>query len=164
MRLNIIVAMSTNRVIGRDGGLPWSLPADLTHFREVTMGHPIIMGRRTYESVGRALPGRLNIVVSRQPSYAAAGGLVVASLDKAFIAAGDVEEIMIIGGAALYAETLVTASRIYLTEVHVELNGDTVFPALEPSHWKESSRELHLADARNEFDHSFVVLDRVRSY
>ncbi len=162
MRINLVVAMSRNGVIGHDGGLPWRLPGDLKHFKSVTMDNPIIMGRKTHESIGRELPGRLNIVVSRQADYRAPGCEVVNSLDAALTAAGEACEVMIIGGAALYAEALVRTQRIYLTEVHVDLDGDTEFPSIDRTAWSETERQCYAADDKNEYDYSFVVLDRMR--
>ena len=161
MRINIVVAISDNTVIGRDGGLPWRLSSDLRQFKLVTMGHPLIMGRKTHESIGRALPGRLNVVVSRQRMFSAPGCTVVDSLDKALVVAGDVAEVMIVGGATLYAAAIDMAERIYLTEVHVAIEGNVVFPNVDWSEWIEISRARHPADAENEFDYSFVTFDRV---
>lgn len=163
MRINLVVAIASNGVIGRDQGLPWRLSADLKHFKSITMGHPIVMGRRTHESIGRALPGRANIVVSRQRDYRAAACVVVDSLDAATVAAGPATELMIVGGARLYAESLPRAGRIYLTEVHGEPAGDTVFPEFDRRQWTERARERYGADDDNEFDYSFVVLDRIPS-
>ncbi len=160
MKLSIVVAIASNGVIGRNGGLPWRLPADLAHFREITMGHPIVMGRLTHESIGRPLPGRLNVVVSSNPGYSAEGCEVISTLE----ALGDINsstgEFMIIGGARLYEESLGVASRLYLTEVHAEPEGDVFFPAYDRNAWNESAREFHRADDRNEYDYSYVVLDR----
>jgi dihydrofolate reductase len=161
VRINIVVAIASNGVIGRDKGLPWRLSADLKHFKSITMGHPIVMGRRTHESIGRALPGRMNIVVSRQREYCAAGCVVADSLDAATIAAGAAAELMVVGGARLYAESLPYASRIYLTEVHAAPAGDTLFPAFDERRWIERARQRYAADETNEFDYSFVVLDRI---
>jgi len=153
--------MSRNGVIGHNGGLPWRLPADLKQFKSVTMGHPIVMGRKTHESIGRPLPGRQNIVVSRQPDYRAPGCHVVLSLAAALAAAGDIDEIMIVGGAALYAEALAQATRIYLTEVHIDIDGDTTFPPIDRATWAEIGREWYAGDHENEYDHSFVIFDRI---
>ncbi len=161
MRINIVVAISENQVIGRKGGLPWRLSADLKRFKAVTMGNPLIMGRKTHESIGRALPGRANIVVSRRPEYSAIGCEVATSLDAALAIAGQVDEVMVVGGAALYAAAVVAAERIYLTRVHVDIEGDTLFPTIDWSEWKEVSRERHNADERNEYDYSFVTFDRM---
>lgn len=161
MRVSLVVAMAENRVIGRDNALPWHLPADLRFFKNLTLGKPIIMGRKTYESIGRPLPGRQNIVLTRDDNFKAPGCDIRSSLEQAMLAAGDAGEVMIIGGAALYDAVLDTADRIYLTEVHSDIQGDTWFPELDPSHWTEISRERHFADERNSMDYSFVTLDRV---
>lgn len=161
MRVSLVVAMAENRVIGRDNALPWHLPADLRFFKNLTLGKPIIMGRKTYESIGRPLPGRQNIVLTRDDNFKAPGCDICSSLEQAMLAAGDAGEVMIIGGAALYDAVLDTADRIYLTEVHSDIQGDTWFPELDPSHWTEISRERHFADERNSMDYSFVTLDRV---
>lgn len=126
-QLSLVVAMTPDRVIGREGGLPWHLSADLQHFKAVTMGHPIVMGRKTYESIGRPLPGRHNIAVTRSRDFAADGVTVVHSLDEALQAAGDAPEIMIIGGAQLYAATLPLADRLFVTQVQANVPGDTFF-------------------------------------
>jgi dihydrofolate reductase len=162
MAINIVVAKSENDVIGRDGDLPWRLCADLRHFKATTLGHPLVMGRKTHESIGRPLPGRHNIVVTRQADYLAAGCTVTGSLEQAIIAAHPATEIMIIGGAALYAAALPRAERIYLTEVHAEITGDTYFPPIDRDAWRELERERHEADESNDHDYSFVVLERVR--
>lgn len=162
MRINIVVAKSENDVIGRDGDLPWRLPADLQHFKATTLGHPLVMGRKTHESIGRPLPGRHNIVVSRQTDYLAAGCTVAGSLEQAITVAHPATEIMIIGGATLYAAALPRAERIYLTEVHAQLSGDTCFPRIDRDAWREVTRERHAADDANDHDYSFVVLERLR--
>lgn len=157
-RINIVVALASNGVIGRDGGLPWHLSGDLRRFRDITWGHPIVMGRRTHESIGRVLPGRPNIVVSRNPNCAAAGCVVVPDFAAALAAAGAVPEIMIVGGAALYAAALPACTRLFLTEVHAAVAGDVYFPDFDRSAWRETSRELHRGEG--EYDYSFVVLER----
>ncbi len=165
MRVSLIVAVSENGVIGRDGGLPWQLSNDLRYFKEVTMGKPIIMGRKTFESIGRPLPGRPNLVISRNPEFAAPGIDVFDSLEAAIdeATADGAEEAMIIGGAALYEAGLSLADRIYLTEVHSEVAGDVSFPDLASGRWTETSRRRHPDSERDEYEHSFVVLDRVTS-
>ena len=160
MRISLIVAMAENRVIGRDNQLPWRIPADLKHFKALTMGKPIIMGRKTYESIGRPLPGRDNIVITGDPSYRAEGCQVVHTLEEALRSAGGAEEAMIIGGATLYRQTLKDADRLYLTLVKAQPEGDTWFPKIEPQEWREIRREVHRADESNEYDYDFVVLDR----
>ena len=156
----IVVAMAENRVIGRDGGLPWRLPADMARFRALTMGKPIVMGRRTHESIGRALDGRRNIVVTRRPGYRAPGCTVTASLEAAIEAASDAEEVAVIGGASVYERALLIADRIHLTLVHASVDGDVRFPHIEPGAWREVSRAERRADARNRYDVSFVELVR----
>jgi dihydrofolate reductase len=157
----LIVAMAENRVIGRDNRLPWRLSADLQHFKRVTLGKPVVMGRRTRESIGGPLPGRDNIVVTHAMDYAADGARVVHSIDEALRAAGDAEEIMIIGGAGLYEQTLDRAARIYLTLVHAAVEGDVRFPCIDPDVWRVTSSETFRADDRNQYDYSFKVLERV---
>ena len=157
---SLVVAMSRNGVIGRDNRLPWRLPADLAYFKRVTLGHPVIMGRRTWESIGRALPGRKNIVVSRNRDYAAPGATVVGSLGEAWAAAGDAEEASVIGGTSLFAEALPVADRIHLTEVDAEVEGDTWFPPFDRSGWREREVERHSRDERHEHAFRIVVLER----
>jgi len=157
---SLVVAMARNRVIGRDNALPWRLPADLAYFKRVTMGHPIVMGRRTYESIGKALPGRLNIVVSRNPEFRAPGCTVVDSLDEAWRAAGDAPEVCVIGGTSLFAEALPVADRIHLTEVDAEVPGDTWFPEFDRGEWTEREVERHARDERHAHPFRIVVLER----
>jgi dihydrofolate reductase len=156
----IIAAMAENRVIGRNNALPWHLPEDLKRFKRLTLGHAVIMGRRNYESIGRPLPGRRNIVVTRRPDYEAPGCVVVHSPAEALAAAEDDEEIFVIGGAELYAQFLPSAHRLYLTLVHAEVDGDTLFPAFDWSDWQETARETHPPDARHPYAYSFLVLER----
>lgn len=157
--LSAIVAMSENRVIGINNQLPWRLPADLNHFKTITTGHPIIMGRKTYESIGRPLPNRTNIILTRDHQFNATGCLVAHSLADAIQHANDSEEIFIIGGAEIYKQCLVDVSRIYLTIVHNQFEGDAYFPALGDE-WREVSRETHEADEKNGYGYSFVRLER----
>ncbi|MEM1114105.1 MAG: dihydrofolate reductase [Pseudomonadota bacterium] len=164
----MIVAVAENGVIGRNNALPWHLPQDLRYFKQVTLGKPVVMGRKTWESIGRPLPGRSNIVISRDPDYSAEGVSVVASLDLALSLAEDIalidgaDELMVIGGAAIYAEALPRAQRLYVTEVHAEVPGDAYLSGLELSEWREVSRERHPGDEHNELDYSFVVYERER--
>lgn len=158
--ISLVVAAADNDVIGRDGGLPWRLPADLRHFRELTMGKPIVMGRLTWESIGRPLPGRQNIVMTRQVAYTAEGADVVATAEEAVAEAGGADEIMVIGGAQVYAEFLPRAGRIYLTRVHAEPAGDVRFPPVDEAEWRETSRDAHGADAEHEYAFCFLVLER----
>lgn len=159
MRLSLIVAVAENGVIGRDGDLPWHISADLKFFKETTTGHPIIMGRKTHQSIGRALPGRKNIVISRDPDFAVDDVVVVGDLDSALAAAGDAAEVMVIGGAQIYALALPRADRVYLTEVHVTADGDTLFPDLDRGVWRETARVDHAADGDTPA-FSFVTLER----
>ena len=155
--------MDTKGVIGRDNGLPWHLPADLQYFKQTTMGKPILMGRKTHESIGRPLPGRTNIVITRDTGYRAAGCVVVNSIDAALAAAGEQDEIMVIGGAEFYRQVLPHTDTIYLTRIHESFDGDTFFPELNGANWHEVERSDHAADAKNPHDYSFIRLDRVRS-
>lgn len=161
MRVVIVVAMAQNRTIGRDGDLPWRLPADLKHFKAVTMGKPIVMGRKTYDSIGRPLPGRLNVVITRSTTYTPDGVTVVHSLEDALEAAraSGAEETCIVGGAEIYRLALPMTSRLELTEVHEHVDGDTHFPAFDRADWTETARERHEAeDDRPAY--SFVTLER----
>ena len=154
--------MARNGVIGRDNRLPWRLPADLAYFKRVTLGHPVIMGRRTWESIGRPLPGRLNIVVSRNPALRAQGATVVPSLDQAWRACAGAEEAHVIGGTSLFAEALPSADRIHLTEVDADVEGDTWFPPFDRSEWSEREVARHPRDERHEYPFRIVVLERRR--
>jgi dihydrofolate reductase len=163
MKISIIAAMAANRVIGHENRLPWHLPADLGHFKQITMGKPIVMGRKTWESLARALPGRSNIVITRDKNYVAEGGKVVHSMEEAMQAAGECEEVMVIGGAEFYLQTLPLADTLYLTLVEGEFEGDAFFPEIDEDEWREVAREAHEADDKNPHAYSFVRLERVRS-
>jgi dihydrofolate reductase len=158
--LALIAALARNRVIGRDNRLPWRLPADLRFFKQTTLGKPLLMGRRTWESIGRPLPGRRMIVLSRAPGYLALGCTVVRSLDEALQAAGVVPEIMVIGGALLYAQTLPLAARLYLTRVDADLPGDTWFPEWDARDWGLDWEETHPADAEHAWPYRFQRWER----
>ncbi len=161
MLLTAVVAATENNVIGRDNGMPWHLPADLQHFKSVTLGSPVLMGRKTFEAIGRPLPGRRNLVLTRSAAFSVPGLEVVHSLEEAIALAGDVPELMIIGGAALYELALPRTQRVHLTRLHMTLEGDAHFPALPESQWREVSRSARrLADERNACDMSFLVLER----
>ncbi|MCW8906970.1 MAG: type 3 dihydrofolate reductase [Sedimenticola sp.] len=161
--ISLIAAMDEERVIGVDNRLPWRLPADLQHFKRLTLGKPIIMGRKTWESLPGLLPDRPHIVISANPEYRAPGCRVVSSVEAALAAAGDVDEVMIVGGANLYAQLLPLADRLYLTRVCTRVEGgDTRFPAFDRSEWQEVARSDHPADERNPFDYSFLTYERVR--
>lgn len=166
MRISLIVALSENHVIGRNNKLPWYLPNDLKYFKQVTMGLPIVMGRKTYESIGKPLPGRTNIVVTRNESWSMDGVKVVHSLEQAFELAASIaeidgrDEVMIIGGDQIYQSALTLVDRIYLTEVHAEVEGDAYFPEFDRDQWNVIGCEDFAAEAPNPYDYSFVVLDR----
>jgi len=161
MKLSLIVAMADNHVIGHNNRLPWHLPADLKHFRAITLGKPVLMGRKTWESIGRPLPGRTNIVITRNADYLAADCVVVHSLDEALRAAGSAAEVMVIGGAELYRQALPQADTLYLTLVHGEFDGDTRFPDWRPDDWRETARIDHGPDDRNPHAYSFITLERI---
>jgi len=160
--VSMIAALANNRVIGLDNKMPWHLPAELQLFKRATLGKPIVMGRNTFESIGRPLPGRLNIVLSRQTGYQPEGVTVVATLEDAVIAAGDVEELMIIGGATIYQQCLAAADRLYLTHIELTTAGDTWFPDYEQYNWHEIVHEHYSADDKNPYDYHFSLLERVK--
>ncbi len=160
MRISIIVAMTRNRVIGRDGGMPWHLPADLKRFKELTMGKPIIMGRKTFESLPGVLPGRRHIVISRNPDYRPAGIEVVGSLDAALAAASDAAEVFVIGGADIFREALPRADRLYITLIDMDIAGDTFFPEFDVAAWREVASSVHVPDQANVQAITFKVMDR----
>lgn len=167
MRLALIVAVAANGVIGKENKMPWHLPNDLKYFKQVTMGKPVIMGRKTYDSIGRPLPGRANIVITRQTDWQPEGVEVVHSLEEG-IASGERlslraggEEVIVMGGAQIYDAALAKAQRLYLTQIHAEFDGDALFPEISSGEWKEVGREKHCADPANPYDHTFIVLDRV---
>ena len=163
-RITLVAALARNRVIGRRNALPWRLPEDLRRFKALTLGHPVIMGRKTYESIvaalGRPLPGRLNIVVTRSPAYAAPGCIVAASLEAAFAAAQPASEIFVIGGEAIYREALASAQRLQLTEIDADFEGDAYFPELPSGAWGEVSRESHPPGPEFAHRYAFVVYER----
>ena len=164
--LSLIVARAANGCIGRDNKLPWYLPNDLKYFKRVTLGKPIIMGRKTWESLKGPLPGRTNIVITRQADYVADGAKVVTSLDDAIRMAENValidgvDEAVVIGGAEIYAQALEKVARLYVTEVHADVAGDAFFPAYAQDVWQESGREDFAAEPPNQYDYSFVIYER----
>ena len=160
--LTLIVARARNGVIGRDNTLPWRLPEDLQHFKRTTMGAPVIMGRKTWDSIGRPLPGRRNIVVSRNRDLRIEGAEMAASLEDAQRLCVGVEQVFLIGGAQLYAEALPSADRLIITEIDADVEGDAFFPAVDRSKWIEAAREVHHSDA-NGFDYAFVTYERPAS-
>ena len=167
MLISLIVAMAQNRVIGRNNQLPWYLPEDLKYFKRITMGKPVVMGRKTFESIGKPLPGRTNIIVTRNPDYRAEGIRIVNTLNeaKALCESIDVvdgtEETMIIGGAEIFAQAMTQADRLYLTQVHADVEGDAHFPEINEGDWEELGREDFSASDSNPYDYSFLVLQRV---
>jgi dihydrofolate reductase len=161
MKISLIVAMSSNRAIGLDGQMPWHLSADLKRFKQITMGHPILMGRLTFESIGRALPGRTNIVVSRNPDYRPEGCLVVDSVEAAISQGCQLDdEVFVIGGSTLYEATLPIASTLYITQINQDFEGDTFFPDFDRNNWAEVERE-EVIDDKVSFDFSFLRLNKV---
>lgn len=161
MNVALIVAYDRKRAIGKDNRMPWHLPADLAFFKRTTMGHAIVMGRNTFESIGRPLPGRRNMVVSRTGRVAAAGVEVFSDLDSALHAAGGDGEVFVIGGAQLFLAALPRAGRILATEIHGEFPADVFFPALPPAQWREGARVHQPSDANNPNDMDFVVYERI---
>ncbi len=166
MKISLIVAMDRRGIIGADGGLPWHLPGDLARFKATTLGKPIVMGRRTHDSIGRVLPGRENIVLTRDRGYAAPGCTVLHDIDSLLAHCAGAGEIMVMGGAELYAQFLPRAGRIYLTRVDCDAGGDTVFPRWEqlgPPHWQERERREFPADGKNPHGCTVSILERVAS-
>ena len=160
-RISFVVAVSRNGVIGRDGGLPWHISTDLKRFKAITMGKPVIMGRKTWESLPKKpLPGRPNIVITRQKNYRAEGASVVSDIPLALAAAGQVEEVCVIGGGEIFDMFLAQTDRIYLTEVDLEVEGDTFFPPIDPAQWTETAREIHPSGPNDSAGFVLRVLDR----
>ncbi len=162
MKISIIAAMTDDGVIGIENRLPWNLPADMKWFRQQTLGKPVLMGRKTYDSIGKPLPGRRNIIISRDSTLTLEGCEVVNTIETALERCSTVDEVMIIGGASFYQQTLPQADLLYLTLVHANIKGDAYFPPLNPTEWHEIARIDHPADAQNCFSYSFTVLERKR--
>lgn len=166
MKISLVWAMAQNRVIGRNNNLPWYLPEDLKYFKRITLGKPVIMGRKTFESIGKPLPGRTNIVVTRNAQWSHEGVKTVSSLEAArelcdsLAAVDGTEEAMIIGGAEIYRQAMALADRLYLTEVHAEVEGDAFFPEFDRGGWQEIAREDFEADGPNPYNYSFIILDK----
>ena len=162
MKISMIAAMAHDRVIGKDNQMPWHLPADLAHFKRVTLGKPVLMGRKTFESIGRPLPGRRNLVISRNPDYQVEGIEVVGSVEAALalLSGSSVEELMVIGGGHLYAEMLPSADCLYLTRIDLAVEGDTRFPAFDDGQWQRVDCESHPADEKNPHPYSFETWQR----
>jgi dihydrofolate reductase len=158
--ISIIAAISTNNVIGRDGDLPWRMPTDLKRFKRLTMGHHLVVGRKTWNEVGRPLPGRIMVVITRDPGFVAEGATVVHSLDEALEVARDDAEIFIAGGGEIYRQALAVADRMYLTRIHAIIEGDTRFPDFDESAWILVEREDHLADESNPYPFSFLTYQK----
>lgn len=160
--ISLIVAMDQNRVIGKENQLPWYLPADLQYFKKVTMGKPIVMGRKTFDSIGRVLPGRENVIVTRNRDYTNDDCTILYSMEdvKKFADASE-QEVMIIGGAEIFKEILPVADRLYITKIHAEFPGDTYFPLIDDKEWKQVSSKPGMVDEKNKYAHEFIVLDRV---
>lgn len=160
MRISLIAALTPDHVIGRDNALPWRIPSELREFRRITMGKPIIMGRRNHESIGRPLPGRRNIILSRDRDYAAEGCLVAQDIDSALALAGEAPEVMVIGGADIYRAFLPRAQRLYLTWVEADIPGDTRFPPLDPADWAVTSERHVPAGGDSPYPLTYQVLER----
>jgi len=160
MKLSLIVAMANNRIIGVNKQMPWHLSADLKNFKKITMGHPIIMGRKTFEAIGQPLAGRENIIISRDPFYHKIGCIVFNSLEAAVKHYSHLDEVFVIGGATLYKATLEQADRLYITEIEKDFEGDTWFPKIQKSDWQECTRERVIDDSSVDFNYSFVVYKR----
>jgi len=161
MQLSIIVAMNKNHVIGKDGVLPWHISSDLKNFKKITMGKPILMGRKTHESIGKPLPGRENIILTKNKNYFSEGCLVKNTLDEALLYCKKASEVIVMGGATLYEQTLNKAAKLYITEVaDASIDGDIFFPKYDRSLWLEISRDSFKADENDEYDYSFTVLER----
>lgn len=159
MIISLIAALATDRVIGMENAMPWHLPGDLAWFKRNTLNKPVIMGRKTFESIGRPLPGRLNIVISSKPGEHD-GVTWVTSVEAALAAAGDVEEVMVMGGGRVYEQLLPKANRLYLTHIDAEVEGDTHFPDYDPDEWESVFSEFHDADAQNSHSYCFEILER----
>ena len=160
MKISLIVAMAENRVIGKDNQLPWHLSADLKRFKKITMGHPIVMGRKTYESIGKPLPGRKNIVLSRNPNLADERVEWASSKETALAAAAESDETFVIGGSAIYDLFFSDVSQLYITEIHKKFEGDAFFPEISMNEWEEVARETVTDDEQVDFDYSFVKYSR----
>ncbi len=161
MKLSLVAAMANGRVIGKDNQMPWHLPADLQHFKKVTMGKPIVMGRKTYESIGRPLPGRRNIVITRQKELRLAGCDIFYSLEQALSQLAGEEEVMIIGGGLLYQQALPLADYLYLTFIDLDVEGDTFFPSWQEDAWQQVDLQECAPDEKNAYSYAFVEFKRV---
>lgn len=163
MGISMIAAMAADRVIGKDNTLPWRLPADLAHFKAITMGKPVLMGRKTFESIGKPLPGRRNLVVTRDAHWSAEGVEAFLGIDQALEAATDTDEVMVIGGGELYKALLPHADRLYLTRINLVVDGDTRFPEWDDGTWRKVASVTQQPDERNQYHYSFERWDRVKA-
>ncbi|HSW68793.1 MAG TPA: dihydrofolate reductase [Gammaproteobacteria bacterium] len=161
MRITFVVAMAENRAIGNNNQLPWHLPADLQHFKQITLGKPILMGRKTFQSIGRPLPGRTNIIITQDENFKAENCIIVHSIESALATAKDQPELCVIGGAELFRQMLPFTKQIYLTLIHHDFSADTFFPELNAMEWKEIARTDHFADEKNIYSYSFLTLERI---
>lgn len=163
MKLSAIVAISKNNVIGKDNELPWYLPADLKYFKKITINHPVIMGRKSYEAIGQPLPKRTNIVLTRDPYFIASSIIVAHSVEEALALAYDIDtdEVFVIGGAMIFEHCLPFLDRLYITEIHADFDGDAFFPEWNREDWKLISEDHHTSDKKNEFDYSFKIYERI---
>lgn len=160
MKISLLVAISENNVIGKDNKLIWHLPADLKLFKDLTLGHHIIMGRKTFDSIGKPLPGRTSVIITRNKDYEMPGCIIVNSLDQAISAARNDDEIFIIGGGEIFKDAMKVADKLYLTIVHEYFEGDTFFPAIDMNNWTELKRQKHLPDEKNKYSYSFCEFVR----
>jgi dihydrofolate reductase len=163
MIISLVAAAAENNIIGKENALPWRLPADLKFFKNLTMGHSIIMGRKTFQSVGKALPGRKNIIITRDNSFSAEDCIVLGSLSEAFQVCKDEDEIFVVGGAEIYHQSMEFADKIYLTRVHALFAGDTYFPDIHEDEWRVLSKEEHRADEKNIYPYSFIQYLRIKN-
>lgn len=160
--ISLLLAMDKNQLIGKDNDLPWRLPADLAYFKRVTMGHPIIMGRKTYDSIGRPLPGRENIIITRDTTYKAEGCKVIHSIDEIVKMSEETDqELFVIGGAEIFKEILPHSDRLYITEIEEEFEGDTYFPVFNKIEWKVISKEKGIKDEKNPYEYTFLVYEKI---
>ncbi|MFJ7975387.1 dihydrofolate reductase [Peribacillus sp. JNUCC 23] len=162
--ISFMFAMDENRIIGKDNTLPWYLPADLQYFKKVTMGHPILMGRKTYESIGKPLPGRENIILTRNADYQQEGITVISDMKEAVAYADALdEEVFVIGGAEIFQQLISDCKRLYITQIHHSFEGDTYFPELNMSKWQTVSKTTGIVDEKNKYPHEFIVLERIEN-
>ena len=159
-RINLIAAMAHNRVIGKDNQMPWHLPADLKHFKAITLNHPVIMGRETYQSIGKALPNRRNVVITRDQTFTADDAEIFYTLESAITACDNVAEVMIIGGANIYQQMLSKADKLYITLIDLTVEGDSHFPDWQQMNFNQISSKQHYADEKNLYDYQFITLER----